>query len=50
MTFEAGLRRTIEWYLTHQTWWQPLRTGVYSGKRLGLGATELARRLEVVAS
>ncbi|UEM21799.1 dTDP-glucose 4,6-dehydratase [Skermanella mucosa] len=50
VTFEAGLRRTIEWYLTNQTWWQPLRSAVYGGQRLGLGALETTRRLEVVAS
>ena len=52
VTFEAGLRRTIEWYLTHQTWWQPLRTGVYSGERLGLGAASVPtpRELKMVAS
>ena len=51
VTFEAGLRRTIEWYLTNQTWWQPLRSAVYGGQRLGLGAVaEFPRRLEVVAS
>ncbi|PSI00120.1 GDP-mannose 4,6-dehydratase [Synechococcus lacustris] len=21
---QEGLRRTVEWYLTHQDWWQPL--------------------------
>jgi dTDP-glucose 4,6-dehydratase len=51
VTFEAGLRRTIEWFLGNQTWWQPLRAGVYDGQRLGLGATpQPPRRLEVVAS
>lgn len=28
-TLEAGLRRTIEWYLTHQDWWQPLLSEEY---------------------
>jgi dTDP-glucose 4,6-dehydratase len=50
VTFETGLRRTIEWYLTNQTWWQPLRSSIYGGQRLGLGAADFARRLEVVAS
>jgi dTDP-glucose 4,6-dehydratase len=50
LTFETGLSRTIEWYLTNQTWWQPLRSAVYGGQRLGLGAAEFPRRLEVVAS
>jgi len=51
VTFETGLRRTIEWFLGNQTWWQPLRSGVYDGQRLGLGAApQPPRRLEVVAS
>ncbi|MFB8791032.1 MAG: dTDP-glucose 4,6-dehydratase [Potamolinea sp.] len=28
-TIEGGLRRTIEWYLTHQDWWQPLLSEEY---------------------
>jgi dTDP-glucose 4,6-dehydratase len=35
-SFETGLRKTIRWYLDNQSWWQPLREGVYSGERLGL--------------
>ena len=35
VTFEAGLRRTIEWYLDNRSWWQPLRSAVYGGQRLG---------------
>jgi hypothetical protein len=50
LTFETGLSRTIEWYLNNQKWWQPLRSAVYGGQRLGLGAAEFPRRLEVVAS
>jgi dTDP-glucose 4,6-dehydratase len=34
---ETGLRKTVEWYLTNRSWWEPIRSGVYSGKRLGLG-------------
>ena len=35
VTVEEGLRRTVEWYLANEDWWQPLldREGV--GKRLG---------------
>ncbi len=25
VTFEEGLQRTIDWYETHQEWWQPLK-------------------------
>ena len=26
--FEEGLARTIEWYRSHRSWWEPLRTAV----------------------
>jgi dTDP-glucose 4,6-dehydratase len=35
-SFEDGLERTIEWYLSNSQWWRPLRQQVYSGERLGL--------------
>ncbi|MCU0565152.1 MAG: dTDP-glucose 4,6-dehydratase [Oculatellaceae cyanobacterium Prado106] len=28
-TVEKGLRRTVEWYLSHQSWWQPLLSEEY---------------------
>ncbi|MCL6443690.1 MAG: dTDP-glucose 4,6-dehydratase [Alicyclobacillus sp.] len=28
-TFEAGLRETVEWYLTHRDWWSAIRSGEY---------------------
>ena len=28
-TLEGGIRRTIEWYLTHRDWWQPLLSKEY---------------------
>ena len=28
-TLEGGLRRTIEWYLSHRNWWQPLLSEEY---------------------
>lgn len=34
--FEAGIERTVAWYLANPAWWQPLREGVYAGERLGL--------------
>jgi dTDP-glucose 4,6-dehydratase len=37
-TFETGLRKTVEWYLANRTWWQRIRSGVYSGERLGVVA------------
>jgi dTDP-glucose 4,6-dehydratase len=35
-SFETGLRKTVEWYLENEAWWQPLRKKVYDGARLGL--------------
>ena len=35
-TFETGVSETIEWYLARRDWWEPLRTGLYQGERLGL--------------
>lgn len=29
MTVESGLRQTIQWYLNHQDWWQPLLSEEY---------------------
>lgn len=34
-TFESGLEKTIQWYLDNEWWWQPIRSGTYSGERLG---------------
>lgn len=28
-TVETGLRKTVEWYLTHRDWWQPLLSPEY---------------------
>ena len=36
--FEAGLRRTIGWYLDNRTWWQRIRKTDYAGQRLGTAA------------
>ena len=35
-TFETGLRKTVEWYLEREDWWQPIRSSKYDGTRLGL--------------
>ena len=37
-TFESGLRRTVEWYLSNQDWCQRVMTDRYAGQRLGLKA------------
>lgn len=36
-TFATGLRKTVQWYLENQAWWQRVRDGSYRGERLGLG-------------
>jgi dTDP-glucose 4,6-dehydratase len=36
--FEAGLQRTVAWYLAHREWWQAIRAGGYAGQRLGTAA------------
>jgi dTDP-glucose 4,6-dehydratase len=33
--FEAGLARTIDWYLDNRAWWESVRAGRYAGQRLG---------------
>ncbi|TVP44529.1 MAG: dTDP-glucose 4,6-dehydratase [Gemmatimonadales bacterium] len=35
-SFESGLRKTVTWYLERSDWWEPLRTRVYAGQRLGV--------------
>ncbi len=33
--FEAGLGRTVDWYLANRAWWQAIRARSYAGERLG---------------
>jgi len=33
--FEAGLGKTIDWYLANRSWWEGVRAKKYSGQRLG---------------
>ena len=35
--FEAGLQRTVDWYLDNTRWIERVRDGSYQGERLGLG-------------
>ncbi len=35
-TFESGIRKTVSWYLHHESWWRRVQDGSYSGERLGL--------------
>ncbi|EGQ9302071.1 dTDP-glucose 4,6-dehydratase [Vibrio vulnificus] len=36
-TFDSGIRKTVEWYLNNQHWWQRVLDGSYSLERLGTG-------------
>jgi dTDP-glucose 4,6-dehydratase len=36
-SFESGMRRTVQWYLDHRSWWERVLSGEYRGERLGLG-------------
>tara|TARA_R110001583_G_scaffold25592_3_gene92369 strand:- start:414 stop:1493 length:1080 start_codon:yes stop_codon:yes gene_type:complete len=35
-TFETGLRKTVEWYLTNQEWCKNVQDGSYQRERLGI--------------
>ena len=35
-TFETGLNRTVDWFMSNENWWRPLRQEKYDGERLGL--------------
>jgi dTDP-glucose 4,6-dehydratase len=35
--FDSGIRRTVQWYLDNEWWWEPIRSGKYAGERLGKG-------------
>jgi dTDP-glucose 4,6-dehydratase len=34
--FEAGIAKTVDWYLAHREWWEGVRAGRYAGQRLGV--------------
>lgn len=34
-TFESGLRKTVSWYLQHESWWSSVLNGSYRLERLG---------------
>jgi dTDP-glucose 4,6-dehydratase len=50
VTFETGLRMTIEWFLKNRPWWESIRSGVYSGQRLGLASITETNELRAIAS
>lgn len=35
-TFESGMRKTVSWFLTNESWWQNILNGSYKLERLGL--------------
>jgi dTDP-glucose 4,6-dehydratase len=37
-TFQAGLRKTVEWYLANESWWRRTLDGSYRLERIGEGA------------
>jgi dTDP-glucose 4,6-dehydratase len=42
-TLESGLRKTVRWYLDNRAWWEPIRSGIYRGERLGHASRAPAR-------
>jgi dTDP-glucose 4,6-dehydratase len=36
MTFEHGIKKTVEWYLEHRAWCDRITQGAYRRERLGL--------------
>ena len=36
--FDAGLGRTVQWYVDNRAWWERIRAGRYAGQRLGAAA------------
>ena len=34
-SLSSGLAKTVRWYLDNRDWWEPIRSGVYRGERLG---------------
>jgi dTDP-glucose 4,6-dehydratase len=37
-SFETGLSKTVEWFITNRSWWEGIRSGTYRGERLGVVA------------
>ena len=35
-TFESGIKKTINWYLENQSWWQDIQNNTYQQERLGV--------------
>jgi dTDP-glucose 4,6-dehydratase len=43
-TFESGIRKTVEWYLNNESWWQDVLDGSYQLGRLGKIETKLEKK------
>ncbi len=41
--FEAGLGKTVDWYLANRAWWEGVRSARYSGERLGQSTANIAK-------
>ncbi len=37
-TIEQGLRTTVQWYLSNESWWRRILSGEYQAVRVGLGS------------
>jgi dTDP-glucose 4,6-dehydratase len=48
--FDAGLKSTIDWYITNDAWWRAIRNKSYDGKRLGLNQRKRRPWLDVTTS
>ena len=35
-SFESGISKTVQWYLSNESWWQQVLDGSYQGQRLGV--------------
>ncbi|MBT3179631.1 MAG: dTDP-glucose 4,6-dehydratase [Candidatus Marinimicrobia bacterium] len=35
-SFETGIRKTIQWYLDHESWWKAIQDNTYQQERLGV--------------
>lgn len=36
VSFEAGLLKTVRWYIENESWWRNVQSNAYRGQRLGL--------------
>ena len=35
-SFETGIKKTVEWYLSNETWWKSILENTYNQERLGV--------------